>query len=206
MFERYTESARRALFFARYEVTELGGLAIEPEHLLLGLLRAITPVVDQVFREAKISIAEVRGEVERRLVERERVATSIEVPFSEAAKRALRFTEEEANRMNLRWIGTEHLLLALLRDERGVISALLTAHGLRLGDARDRIAALITSASETASPLDPDDLLALVVRIQQRFEEFAHDAINRGAPAEEAQIIMEEFESLKRLLEADEDQ
>jgi ATP-dependent Clp protease ATP-binding subunit ClpC len=89
MFERYTESARRSLFFARYEASQTGSRAIETEHVLLGLLRQVRGIVATVFDEAHASSDEMRGEINRRIVFGERFPTSIEIPFSAATKRVL---------------------------------------------------------------------------------------------------------------------
>ena len=207
MFERYTESARRALFFARYEVTALGGFSIEPEHLLLGLCRSSTPLVKQIFREANIATGALRDEINRRLAANEKVPTSVEIPFSEATKRALHFAAEEADRLLHRQIGTEHLLLALLREEDTGVGALLTGRGLQLAATRTRLAELLNSESppltlpDPVTLPDPGEVVNKILYIQSMFEHFARDAVNRGAAAEEAQVILEEFEALKKLLE-----
>lgn len=206
MFERYTESARRALFFARYEVTALGGRAIEPEHLLLGLLRSATPLLSQILREAKIQTSELRDEITRRLAAEEKVPTSVEIPFGDATKRALHFAAEEADRLLHTFIGTEHLLLALLRDEQGSAGAILSARGLRLEPTRARLVELLSASPELTLSPDRDEVVTHIARIQRLVEQFAQDAINRGASAEEAHVIVEEFETLKRLLAGDWDE
>ena len=107
MFERYTESARRSLFFARYEASQFGSASIETEHMLLGLLRegGLTPVL------ASVPVERIRREVESRVAVREKLPTSMEIPFSEGTKRALGFGAEEADRLLHAHIGSEHLLL-----------------------------------------------------------------------------------------------
>src|SRR6476661_4123005 len=111
MFERYTEDARRTLFFARHEASELGGPTIEPEHLLLGLVREarLADVFPQKLEHARRSI-------EEQIAQRERVPESVEIPFSPATKRILTFAADEANALNHSYIGSEHLLLGVLRE------------------------------------------------------------------------------------------
>ena len=147
MFERYTESARRALFFARYEASESGvpvsGPAIETEHLLLGLLRDNKGIIKELFAEANISYDDVRAQVRARESIKENVATSVEIPFSPDAKRALQCAAQEADRLLHSYIGPEHLLLGLLRAEGSVAASILNAHGLTLETARERVVAIL---------------------------------------------------------------
>ena len=74
MFERYTEKARRVIFFARYEASQFGAPAIEPEHLLLGLMREDKTLTGRFFPRAQITIESIRREIESRTDERARVA------------------------------------------------------------------------------------------------------------------------------------
>ena len=89
MFERYTESARRALFFTRYEVTSLGGATIETDHLLLGVLRVNVGVTQFLFTRSALTYKHVRAEAEARAKSLSRVPTRVEIPFSHDVKRAL---------------------------------------------------------------------------------------------------------------------
>src|SRR5262245_44654347 len=79
MFERYTERARRVLFFARYEASQLGSLSIEPEHLLLGLLREGKGLTGRLFARAHITLEHIRQEIERQVTFAEKVSTSVEI-------------------------------------------------------------------------------------------------------------------------------
>jgi ATP-dependent Clp protease ATP-binding subunit ClpA len=151
MFERYTESARRALFFARYETSTTGSLSIESEHLLLGLLRAPGPIVSRLLAGAEVSIEQLRQEIENRIPFREKVATSVELPFSEHTRRILTYTAEEADGLGHSHIGTEHMLLALLRVPESTAGAILTGHGLRLQTAREAVVAMLAEGAESSS-------------------------------------------------------
>jgi len=82
MFERYTERARRVLFFARYEASQLGSISIETEHLLLGLIREGKGLTSRIFARSHLSLENIRKEIEGRTVFREKVSTSVEIPFS----------------------------------------------------------------------------------------------------------------------------
>ena len=140
MFERYTEKARRVIFFARYEASQFGAPAIEPEHLLLGLMREDKTLTGRFFPRAQITIESIRREIESRTLLRERIPTSVELPLAPETKRVLAFSHEESDRLQHRHIGTEHLLLGLLREERSMAAQILFERGLRLNAVRDEIA------------------------------------------------------------------
>src|SRR2546427_5222127 len=109
MFERYTERARRVLFFARYEASQLGSISIETQHLLLGLIREGKGLTSRIFARANISFEELRQEIVGRTTFQEQVATSVEIPFSAETKRVLLLAATEADRLLHSYIGTEHL-------------------------------------------------------------------------------------------------
>src|SRR5215213_1940732 len=143
MFERYTERARRVLFFARYEASQLGSISIETEHLLLGLIREGKGLTSRIFARSHLSLENIRKEIEGRTVFREKVSTSVELPFSAETKRVLQFAAEEADRLLHNYIGTEHLLLGILREERSVAATILMEKGMRLNTVREDIVALL---------------------------------------------------------------
>src|SRR5881275_1419191 len=133
MFERYTERARRVLFFARYEASQLGSISIETEHLLLGLIREGKGLTSRIFARSHLSLENIRKEIEGRTVFREKVSTSVEIPFSAETKRVLQFAAEEA----------EHLLHGILREERSVAASILMEKGMRLNTVREDIVQLL---------------------------------------------------------------
>src|ERR1700694_4205930 len=140
MFERYTEKARRVIFFARYEASQFGAPAIDPEHLLLGLMREDKTLTGRFFPRAQVSIESIRKEIEGRTLLREKISTSVELPLAPETKRVLAYAHEESDRLQHRHIGTEHLLLGLLREERSMAAEILYERGLRLNAVRDEIA------------------------------------------------------------------
>src|SRR5919106_749918 len=143
MFERYTERARRVLFFARYEASQLGSISIETEHLLLGLIREGKGLTSRIFARSHLSLENIRKDIEGRAVFREKVSTSVEIPFSAETKRVLQYAAEEADRLLHNYIGTEHLLLGILREERSVAATILMEKGMRLNTVREDIVALL---------------------------------------------------------------
>ena len=112
MFERYTEKARRVIFFARYEASQFGSPYIETEHLLLGLLREDKALTNRFLR-SHASVESIRKQIEAHTTIREKVSTSVDLPLSNECKRVLAYAAEEAERLGHKHIGTEHLLLGL---------------------------------------------------------------------------------------------
>lgn len=153
MFERYTEKARRVIFFARYEASQFGDHEIRDAHLLLGMLRESYDVVWKVLPrtgEAVQHTAEqIRHKVEETLgAPRKAVSTSVDMPLSDASKRILAHAAEEAERLNHRHIGSEHLLLGMLREQGCVAATVLKNVGIELAKAREVIGAAEITAVE----------------------------------------------------------
>ena len=141
MFERYTEKARRAIFFARYEALQYGSHYISPEHILLGLMREDKTVSARFFPfRNSLTVEAVRREVEERIVFRERIPQSAELHLAPETKRILAFANEESRQLQNRHIGPEHLLLGLVREERSIAAEILYQFGLRLQDVREEVA------------------------------------------------------------------
>ncbi len=136
MFERFTEKARRSIFFARYETSGFGSPYIEAEHLLLGLLR-VDKELTKRFLPSQAAIQSIRRQIEAHASLREKVSTSVDLPLSHECKRALSYGAEEAARLNHQHIGTLHLLLGILREEKTFAAELLREQGLTLDSIRE---------------------------------------------------------------------
>jgi ATP-dependent Clp protease ATP-binding subunit ClpA len=159
MFELYTEKARRVIFFGRYEASQYGSPYIETEHLLLGLLREDPAVARRVLssdRSVKrfIASASATDSIRRKITERgmlgEKTPTSVDLPLSNESKRVLAYGAEEAQHLGNRHIGTEHLLLGLLREKKCFAAQLLNEEGAVLERARKNIAEWQKHASQEA--------------------------------------------------------
>ncbi len=133
MFERFTEKARRVIFFARYEASEFGSSCIDSEHLLLGLLREDKRLPLRLKIE---DVGAIRSKVEALSPVRPKVATTVDLPLSEDAKRVLQHAAEEADDLKHRHIGTEHLLLGIFRTEQCRAAELLREYPLNLDTLR----------------------------------------------------------------------
>jgi len=139
MFERYTEKARRVIFFARYEASEYGSPYIQAEHLLLGLLREDQALARMFLGQGDVQ-AQIRTEIERHVTRRERISTSVEVPLTDESKKILKLAGEESERLGQRHVGTEHILLGILGVEKSLAAQLLQARGLKAADVRIQLA------------------------------------------------------------------
>jgi hypothetical protein len=131
MFERYTEKARRVIFFARYEASQFGSPVIETEHLLLGLLREDTDLASRLSGSF-LTPETFRKRIEEATPPRKKVPTSVDMPLSPVCKAVLTSAAEEADQLQHRHIGTEHLLLGLLKQEQSQAAKLLTEAGINI--------------------------------------------------------------------------
>ena len=178
MFERYTERARRALFFSRAEVAEHGGTSIEPEHILLGLLRDPRGMISRVCTERKVSALALQEAIGQQVTRGDnRVPTSVEIPFSDATKRVLHYAADEADGLAHGHIGTEHLLLAVLREDRSAAAATLRSHGIKLVETRETIVNLLreTPAPAGGASVVTGERVTLVLRLGEDLEQLASD-------------------------------
>jgi uncharacterized protein (TIGR03435 family) len=155
MFNRFTARARRVLFYARSQVSQLGSSAIEPEHILLGVLDEGKGLGSRIVVRTDGALDDLRSDIVRRLTSREKVPESEEIPFSASSERALQYAAEEADRLLHSYIGTEHLLLGLLREERSVAAEVLTARGLSIEAVRGAIVELLSHGEQPEPPGPP---------------------------------------------------
>jgi hypothetical protein len=150
MFERYTAKARRVIFFARYEASQFGAPYIETEYLLLGLLREDPALVKRFLGPTNLPTV-VRTEIEGQIIRHERISTSVEMPLTNECKMALNLAAEESERLAQQHIGTEHILLGMLRVEGSLAAKLLRKRGLNPEAIREQLAKAPGSVSLRAS-------------------------------------------------------
>jgi ATP-dependent Clp protease ATP-binding subunit ClpC len=136
MYERFSQDARRAVFFADREARQAGSPYLEPEHLLLGLTHEADSKANQLFALAAHAES-FRKQLEA--VAPLKTSKPVDVPVSNICKRVLVCSVEEADQLGSRQIGTEHLLLGLLRESKSRASALLATAGIDLRSARNRV-------------------------------------------------------------------
>ena len=174
MFERYTEQARRVIFFARYETSQFGAEQIEPEHFLLGLYRQDPGLMKRLIPDTTGET--VRAQIERDAPRRQKISTSTDMPLSHPVKRILAYGAEEAERMGHLHIGTEHLLLGLLREPTSA-SRILESLGVTIESAREEIAKSVVSADP--KPLTPEEAAAEREALRSMIESLPDDALRR---------------------------
>ncbi len=158
MFERYTERARRVIFFARYEASQYGSAYIESEHLLLGLLREDRALAKWFPGEKNVA-AEIRADIERRITRGERISTSVEVPLTAECKKILNLAGETAEKLGHRWVETEHLLIGILRVEASMAAQILFARGLKPDPVQDELAKVQGSKYQATVKVSPSVIL-----------------------------------------------
>ncbi len=190
MFERFTDRARRVVVLAQEEARLLRHDYIGTEHILLGLLREQDGVAALALRELSIDLEAVREQV------RERVGTGRNepqghIPFTPRAKKVLEFSLREALHLSHNYIGTEHILLGLMREGGGVAAQVLEAQGAEPTAVRSQVMRLLLQER------GPDDVPA------SRFDPIT-ETISRRVSGFTGQLdkIQEMLESLHRRLDA----
>jgi len=182
MFERYTEAARRTIHWARYIASQVGSAEIETEHLLLGVLRSDMTLASRLLGSPWVGET-VWKKVEQRKTVGDKVPGPKEIPLDEASKRALDLAYEEADLLSSKRIGTEHLLLGLLREKKSLAAQILSDLGVRLASTRQELSQMPHDDSKQEEfvrergPL-PEDVVELQMRVKSlraRLEEAIHN-------------------------------
>jgi ATP-dependent Clp protease ATP-binding subunit ClpC len=143
MFKRFTERARRVIILAREEAERHHHEYLGTEHILLGMLKDGGGIAITVLQKAGLSIDQIRLEVERHLPRNANSLIVGEIPFTPKAKKVLEYAVEEARLMGHNYIGTEHLLLGLLKEKEGIAAKVLNTLSIRLVETREKILNLL---------------------------------------------------------------
>ncbi len=134
-FDKFTERARKVFSLAQEEAQRVQHNYIGTEHLLLGLVREEEGVAAKVLRKLDIELQDVRDSVESIIGRGNRIVQG-EIGLTPRAKKAIELSVDEARNMNHHYIGTEHLLLGLVREEEGIAAGVLKSMGVTLEEAR----------------------------------------------------------------------
>ncbi|MBK8726291.1 MAG: ATP-dependent Clp protease ATP-binding subunit [Holophagaceae bacterium] len=141
MFEKFTEKARRVMFFARYEASQFGSESIQSGHLLLGLLRESEKTSTQLLERMGVSVSGLRERLVAALTPKDKKvvpsSTSIDIPMEEEVKRILQHATAESGKLNHKHVGAEHLLLGMLKEEQSLAGRLLKEGGADLIAAKE---------------------------------------------------------------------
>jgi ATP-dependent Clp protease ATP-binding subunit ClpA len=155
MWQRFTERARRVVYFAQEEAARLGESFVSTEHLLLGLVREKDSAVCRLLDKMGVSLSGLRSEIERQVPHGEG-RLSHDMALTPRAKRVMDLAYDEARQLNSNYIGTEHLLLALIREGEGLAGRVLDRIGVDLARTRSQVKEMQeTDAGRPAEPARP---------------------------------------------------
>jgi len=150
MWQRFTERARKVVFYAQEEAQKFGEGYVSTEHLLLGLVRESDSVAARVLEKLGVSLNRIRAEVEKQLP-RGDARPSQDMTLTPRAKRVIDLAYDEARNLNNNYIGTEHLLLGLIREGDGLAGRVLAKLGVELERARREVMSLQDNETQTKS-------------------------------------------------------
>jgi ATP-dependent Clp protease ATP-binding subunit ClpC len=151
MFDRFTDRARKVMGLARQEAQRFNHDYIGTEHILLGLVQEGSGVAASVLKNLDIDLKKIRHEVEKLVNSGTTMVTMGQLPFTPRAKKVLELSLEEASNLGHTYIGTEHLLLGLIRENEGIAAQVLRNLKVKLEDVRDEVLELLG-----ADPAEPD--------------------------------------------------
>ncbi len=152
MYERFTNRARTVIILAREEATRLNHDYIGPEHLLLGLIRVGEGVAAEALRSLGLDLETIRREVEKEVQSGPSQLTIGEIPFTPRSKKVIELAMDEARGMGHNYIGTEHLLLGLMREEEGIAARVLQNLGIDLKKVREITMELLGGGGGAGEP------------------------------------------------------
>jgi ATP-dependent Clp protease ATP-binding subunit ClpC len=150
MFERFTEKAIKVIMLAQEEARRLGHNFVGTEQILLGLIGEGTGVAAKVLKSMGVNLKDARIEVEK-IIGRGSGFVAVEIPFTPRAKRVLELSLEEARQLGHNYIGTEHLLLGLIREGEGVAARVLENLGVDLSKVRTQVIRMLGETAEVTS-------------------------------------------------------
>jgi len=139
MFDRFTDRAKKVMNLARQEAQRFNHEYLGTEHILLGLVQEGSGVAANVLRNMGIDLAKIRSEVEKLVKTGPNMVTMGQLPFTPRAKKVLELSMEEAGNLGHNYIGTEHLLLGLIKENEGIAAKVLTNLGVKLEDVREEV-------------------------------------------------------------------
>jgi len=139
MFDRFTDRAKKVMNLARQEAQRFNHEYLGTEHILLGLVQEGSGVAANVLRNMSIDLSKIRTEVEKLVKTGPSMVTMGQLPFTPRAKKVLELSMEEAGNLGHNYIGTEHLLLGLIKENEGIAAKVLTNLGVKLEDVREEV-------------------------------------------------------------------
>ena len=150
MYERFTDRARKVMQLANQEAQRFNHEYIGTEHILLGLVKEGSGVAANVLKNLDVDLRKIRNEVEKIVQPGPDIVTMGKLPQTPRAKKVIEYSMEEARNLNHNYVGTEHILLGLLREQEGVAAQVLMNLGLKLEDVREEVLNLLGHGMESA--------------------------------------------------------
>ncbi len=150
MYERFTDRARKVMQLANQEAQRFNHEYIGTEHILLGLVKEGSGVAANVLRNLDVDLRKIRLEVEKLVQSGPEMVTIGKLPQTPRAKKVIEYSMEEARNLNHNYVGTEHILLGLLREQEGVAAQVLMNLGMKLEDVREEVLNLLGHGMESA--------------------------------------------------------
>src|SRR5438132_10474796 len=200
MYERFTDRARKVMQLANKEAQRLYHEHIGTEHILLGLLKEGSGVAASTLKNLDIALAKIRQEVDKIVKAGPDKVTAGKLPQTPQVKRVIEYSIEEAHRLNHNYVGTEHLLLGLLREQEGVAAQVLRNLGLKLEDVREEVLNLLGDSGSSESSMRSVipkpaemDLSEFSPEIQKAVRELETE-INKMCQAKQDAIALHDFE------------
>jgi ATP-dependent Clp protease ATP-binding subunit ClpC len=149
MFKRFTERARRVIILAREEAELYRHEYLGTEHILQGVIKDGGGIAVAIVQKSGVDMAQLKKELEKSLPRSSNSLIIGDIPFTSRAKKVLEFAVEEARSLNHNYIGTEHLLLGLLKEKEGVACRVLNSFGMFFDDVREKIVEMFKEPTET---------------------------------------------------------
>jgi ATP-dependent Clp protease ATP-binding subunit ClpC len=212
MHERFTDRARKVLQLANQEAQRLNHKYIGTEHILLGLVKEGSGVAAITLRNLDIDLRAIRMEIEKLVPSEPDIVQMGKLPQAPPAKKAIEYSIEEARNLNHKYVGTEHLLMGLLREQDGIAAQVLVNLGLKLDEVRNEIQwilgknrmSLVMESGKTGKPdvrQDPHaelqglppETLKIVTELDAQIEQLTKD--------KEAAVAQMDFEKAAELFD-----
>jgi ATP-dependent Clp protease ATP-binding subunit ClpA len=211
MYERFTDRARKVLHLANQEAQRFKHEYVGTEHILLGLVKEGSGVAANVLKNLDIDLHKVRAEIEK-IVQPgpSRVATG-KLPQTPRVKKLIEYAIEEARNLNYNYVGTEHLLLGLLREQEGIAAQVLMNLGLKLEDVREEVLNLLGTAAPLQEGHAPPTKIPIVLdantayanlpqEVLQALREI-NDHIGKLVQEKEEAVMRQDFDKAAALVE-----
>src|SRR6478672_3126210 len=148
MYERFTDRARKVMQLANQEAQRFNHEYIGTEHVLLGLIKEGSGVAANVLKNLEVDLRKIRLEVEKLVQSGPEIVSMGKLPQTPRAKKVIEYSMDEARNLGHNYVGTEHILLGLLREQEGVAAQVLMNLGLKLEDVREEVLNLLGHGME----------------------------------------------------------